>query len=131
MINSTSYTDGYSAKSVVLQPNANGVVRFYGGGSYYAAAKANINTSVTLAGKSQYRAVGTSAWLDGGAEVAGSRAAYRPADGPDPGGISISNDISGLTPLTNYEFRLFFRITQISNMEATGIQGGTMTAEQP
>lgn len=130
-INSSSYTDGYSAKSVVLQPNANGVVRFYGSGSYYAAPKTNINTSITLAGKSQYRVVGNTAWLDGGPEVAGSQAAYRPADGPDPGGISITHVINGLTPLTNYEFRLIYRITQISNMEATGIQGGTMTAEQP
>jgi hypothetical protein len=127
-VGTTTY-DNPSAKSVVLQPNTSGAIRFFGGGSYAAATSGN--TSITLAGKGQYRLVGTTSWADMGAEVAGSQARYRPADGPDPGAISIDQTVTGLTVGANYEMRFTFRITQAGGMSATGIAGGQMTAVQP
>ena len=73
-VSSTTYDGSGASPSFVLQTSADGKINVTGGGIYRAIVPSGGSSRVTVAGKMQYRVVGTSSWTDAGSETVGEEA---------------------------------------------------------
>lgn len=103
-----------SGPSTVLPASSTGKLRIGGYSTFFCAG----NGTATLAGKLQYRAVGSGTWVDSG--FSGSASAFRSPDLPGepgeniPGELSVGGTLTGLTANGAYEIQF------VGNRNASG-----------
>jgi hypothetical protein len=72
--------------------------------------------SYGCAGKWQYRAAGDPGWTDVDVETEGTDAGLGANGMLTPGGVTVNQSLTGLTPSTDYEFQLLLRNTDSSDV---------------
>lgn len=125
----TAYGTTFSS-SVTLKAGASGTLGATGWASYDAARAGTGTTavSVMLYCKLAYRAAGGSTWNYSAGENAGStafRSAGEESLDNEPGYLSISQSVGGLTPGAFYEVAVAFRKTGNANAAASGTFTGS------